>query len=157
MKLNPALLAVALLGGLLSLAHAQLGKPIDMTKQADVNGKNVSFNNLQFNTISEPSPDLPREAPLMKGDLKLQNTEIQEKSKDLKTLQMPAFTAPILPQSNLPDKRAAADDKQSPDTAKLADETKQKAPITNRQIRAFTPNGEEELKKQLKDPHSAAQ
>ena len=33
------------------------------------------------------------------------------------------------------------------------DQTKQKAPINNRQIRPFTPGGEEELKKQLKDPH----
>jgi hypothetical protein len=36
---------------------------------------------------------------------------------------------------------------------KSLNDAKKKAPITERQIRPFTPNGEEELKKQLNEPH----
>jgi hypothetical protein len=71
---------------------------------------------------------------------------------NLKSIEMPTVPQPMLPQVNFTAKRAAADKVNDRGTRQL-DQTKQKAPITGRQIRPFTPGGEEELKKQLNTVH----
>jgi hypothetical protein len=65
---------------------------------------------------------------------------------------MNSVSTTVLPKTNFTAKRAAVD--KSNDLAKKqVDQTKRVAPITDRQIRPFTPGGEEELKKQLNEPH----
>jgi hypothetical protein len=152
MKRYPVLLlAAALVGFLLPLGHAQQNvNPIDYTKQADVNKKTLTLGDVPFNTISQPTRDLPNRSPIAKGDLKLSGVDL--KDMDLKTLEMNSVSTPVLPKTNFTGKRAAAD-KPNDLTKKQVDQTKQVAPITDRQIRPFTPGGEEELKKQLNDPH----
>jgi hypothetical protein len=149
MKRYPVLLAAALAGFLLPLGHAQSGNPIDYTKQADVNKKNVMYGDLPFNTISQHTRELPNGSPIAKGDLKLSGVDL--KDVDLKSVEMNSVSTPVLPKANFTAKRAAAD-KPNDLTKKQVDQTKQVAPITDRQIRPFTPVGEEELKKQLNDP-----
>lgn len=155
MKLRLALLAVALAGFLSPQARAQVLKPIDRTKQAEVNDKTVSFGDVALDTVSQPTRDLPRESPLQQGDLKLQNVDLKDKDLSLKTLDMSTVSTPVLPKANVTAKRAAVD-KKNYENKKELDQTKQKAPITDRQIRPFTPGGEEELKKQLNGPPLSA-
>jgi hypothetical protein len=71
---------------------------------------------------------------------------------DLKSIEMSTVSEPVLPQVNFSAKRAAVD-KVNDQGARQLDQTKQKAPITSREIRAFTPGGEQELKKQLNTIH----
>jgi hypothetical protein len=70
----------------------------------------------------------------------------------LKSVEMSTVPEPVLPQVNFSAKRAAAD-KVNDQGSRQLDQTKQKAPITSRQIRPLTPKGEEELKKQLNTLH----
>jgi hypothetical protein len=152
MRLRPALLAVAFAGIVSPLASAQVLKPIDLSKQADVGGKNVNFSDLHFDSVSEPTHDLPATSPLSKGDLKLQDADGKDHIVDLKMLDMPTVSTPTLTKANFTAKRAAVD-KQVDLVSQQVPQTTQKAAITNRVIRAFTPSGEEELKKQLREPH----
>ncbi len=125
----------------------ELSQPVDQTKQADVNQKTLSFGEVPLNTLSQPTKDLAG-SPLTKGDLKLQ--QLDQKKAEFNTLPMPTVSEPLLPQANFTAKKAVADfpnDK----TAKQAEETAKKAPVTDRQIKPFTPAGEEELKHQLND------
>jgi hypothetical protein len=154
MKLGPILLAVALVAALSPRAGAWTNPltPIDRTKQADVSGKNVSYGDMPFDTISQPSRDVPR-SPLTKGDLKLQGVDLN--NMDLSTRDMSTVSLPVLPKANFTAKRATVD-KQNDQTRKQVDHTTRKAPITDRQIRPFTPAGEEELKRQLNEPPLSA-
>lgn len=153
MRPSPILLAVMLTGFLSPQVGAWTDplKPVDQTKQADVNGKNVSFGDVPFGTISQPMRDSPK-APLTKGDLKLENADLKERALELKTVEMTSIPISVLPKANFTAKRAAAD-KPNDQNTKQVDQTKQKAPISERQIRPFMPGGEEELKKQLNEPH----
>jgi len=149
MKRLLTILAIALAGCLSPLANAQLIKPIDYKKQADVNDKNLNYGDLHFDTVSQPTRDMPK-SPITKGDMKLQGADLNQM--DLKMLDMSAIPTADLHKANCTAKRAAAD-KMNDQSAKQLDQTKQKAPITERQIRAFVPGGEEQLKKQLNEPH----
>ena len=151
MKLRLALLAVTCAACLSPLIDAQVFKPIDRTKQADVNNQTVNFSDVQLGTVSPAARDLPRKSPLSKGDLKLQDADVKDKGLDFKTLDMSTVPMAVLPKVNFTPKHAAIDSKNC-ESKKDLDQTKQKAPITDRQIRAFTPAGEEELKKQLNNP-----
>jgi hypothetical protein len=153
MKLKLTLLMVTLAGLLSQPATALVDplKPLDVNKQADVGGKNVNFDDVRFDTISQGTRELPQ-SPLSKGDLKLKNADVRDKHADFKMLEMSTIPKPVLPKANFTAKRAAVD-KVNDEAQKQAAQTKQVAPITSRQIRAFTPAGEEELKNQLKDPH----
>jgi len=148
MKLRLTILAMALAGCLAPLAGAQILKPIDLQKQADVNNKTVNYGNLQFDSISQSTRDVPN-SPVTKGDLKLQRVDLNEV--DFKTLDMSVVPTKILPQANFKAKRAAVD-KLNDQSGKQLDQSKQKAPITKRQIHPFEPGGEQELEKQLNDP-----
>jgi hypothetical protein len=142
--LLPAVLAVSLS----PLARAQLAKPIDPTKKADVGGKSVNPGEVRFNTLSQPTRDLPNSA-LTKGDLKFQ--DVDTKGVELNSLQFSSVATSVIPKANFTAKRIA--DKTSDESDKRLDHVKKKAPINERQIRAFTPAGEEELKKQFKELH----
>jgi len=138
-----------------STAHAQIVKPIDVTKQADVNGKTVSFGNVQFDTLSQPTRDLPG-SPLSKGDVRYQ--DVDQKKKDFKTLDMSTVSEQTVPKANFTAKRADVDvpspetRKQADQAKKQADQARKQAPINDRQIRPFNPAGEEDLKHQLNEP-----
>jgi hypothetical protein len=152
MRLRPAVLTIAFAGIVSPLVEAQVLKPVDINKQADVGGKNVNYSDLQFDSVSQPAHDLPSKSPLSKGDLKLQDADGKDYVVDLKMLDMPTVSTPVLQKANFTAKRAAVD-KQNDLAKKQVPQTTQKASITNREIRAFTPSGEEELKKQLNEPH----
>ena len=149
MKLGLTLLAVILTVFLSTPAHAQILKPIDTTKQADVTGKTVNFGNVQFGTLSQPTSILPSSSPLSNGNLKFQDTD--QKKAEFNTLGMPSISRPTLPQANFSTRRAAAD-VPCDQARKQAEQTKKKAQINGRQIHPFTPGGEEELKHQLNQP-----
>jgi hypothetical protein len=134
--------------------RAQIVKPIDRTKQADVNDKTLSFGDVPLNTLSQPTSDLSG-SPLPKGELKFQ--DVGQKNADLKTLEMPTVSTPSLPRSNFTTRRAAADVPSDETNKKQAEQARKKAQINERQIRPFTPAGEEELKRQLNEPPLNAQ
>jgi hypothetical protein len=155
MKLGLTVLAVVLAASLSSPAQAQIVKPIDPNKKADVSDKTLNYDNVSFDTLSQPTSVLPS-SPLSKGGLKFQ--DVDHKKVDLKTLEMSTVSTPSLPRSNFTAKRAEVDvlrdetKKQADQTKKQTDQTKKKAQINERQIRPFTPPGEEELKHQLNQP-----
>jgi hypothetical protein len=153
MKLGLILRAVILAALLSTPARAQLLKAIDPKQQADVNGKMVNFNDLKFNTISQPTKDLPS-APLANGNLKFHNVDkknAQFNTLDMSTISNPTLTEPTVAKVNFTTRRADVD-VQNDEKRKQADETTKKAPIKQRQIRPLTPAGEEELKNQLNGP-----
>jgi len=125
-------------------------KPLDYSKQADVNGKIVHFNDLQYGTISPPIRRSSTASPLSKGDLQLPTVELNEVKPN--SVELSTLSEPVLPQVNFTAKRAATD-KPSVQASRQLAQTKQNAPITNRVIRAFAPGGEEELKNQLNKLH----
>lgn len=133
---------------LFSGAGAQIFKPIDPNKKADIGDKSVNFGEAQFKVIPQPTRDQPNSS-LSKGNLNLQ--EFETKQVDLNTLETSTVVKPVLPQANFTAKRIAV--KISDAGGKNLDHAKEKAPINKRQIRPFAPGGEEELKKQLNEPH----
>ncbi len=144
-------IALAALSPALSPAQVlqQATKPLDYTKQADVNGKTVTYGDLHYGTISQPTRAGSTTSPLSKGDLQLQRLELNEI--DHKSVDLSTISEPTVPRVNYTAKRAAVD-KVNDESNRQLDQSKQKAPITDRQIRAFAPGGQEELKKQLNSP-----
>jgi hypothetical protein len=154
MKLGLTLLAVVLAASLCSLARAQIVKPIDPTKQADVGGKTVSFGDVQFDSLSQPARSLS-DASLSKGNVKFQDVDqkkadIHRQKMDFHTLDMSTVSEPTVTRANFTARRAAVD--MSSEPRKQMEQTKKQAPITQRQIHPLTPAGEEELKHQLNEP-----
>ena len=154
MKLSHVLRTMALTIVLPTLLCAQdpkqTPKPLDYSRQADVNGKTIHFDDLHYGTVSPPIRESSTASPLSKGDLQLPTVgmnEIKPNSVGLSTL-----SQPVLPQVNYTAKRAATE-KPSVLASRQQAQTKQNAPITNRVIRAFAPGGEEELKNQLNTLH----
>ncbi|HUI07209.1 MAG TPA: hypothetical protein VL486_09400 [Verrucomicrobiae bacterium] len=147
--LNFSLLAVALVLCSSPCVDAQLLRPIDPSKKADVGNKLVKFGDAQLNTVAQPTLDLPN-AELSKGNLKLQNTDTKSVA-DLESLEFSTVETHVVPQTNFTGKRIAT--KTNEASGKNLDDRQKRAPITNRLIRAFTPAGEQELKKQLNEPH----
>lgn len=156
MKPGLTLLAVILAVLLSKPTLAQLVKPIDVNKQADVMGKTVNFDNLQFDTLSQPMTAQPSHSPLSKGNLKFQDTD--QKKAEFNTVDMSTITKPTLPKANFTTRSAEVDvpndavQKQADQNKKQSDQTGKKAQITQRQIHAFTPDGEGDLKHQLNEP-----
>ena len=128
----------------------QVTQPLDRSKQADVNQKTLSFGDVPMNTLSQPMRVLPG-SPLSKGDLKLEQLDQKKAEFNTTPMNMNTVPTPSLPQANFNTQSAAAD-VPSDKTGKQAEEAKKKTPITERQIKPFTPAGEEELKHQLNDP-----
>ena len=140
--------AAALAGLLCPLTGAQILKPLDPAKMADVSGKSVKPGDAQFKTLSQPMRDLP-DSSLSKGDLTF--PDIDNKNVKLKSVQFSTVSKPVLPKANFTAKRIA--DKWSNESGKQLDHARRKAPINERQIRAFATGGEDELKKQFNEPH----
>jgi len=146
-QMHPEFMKRVILSGLLVAvfsisAVAQVLKPIDRRKQADVNNKSVNLPNVNLNTQSEPTRGLPS-LPLSNVQPHLKDVKI--KHVGLNTLDLSAVTMKTLPQQNFTAKRAVVSDRMH----REAVVTTGNAPIKDRQIRAFTPAGEEELKKQF--------
>ena len=149
MKLRMLLsLTVAIEIVLLSWAGAQILQPIDPKKMADIDTKPVNLGEAQFQTVPQLTRDQPN-APVSKGNVKFQGYDT--KQVDFHTLEMSTIEKPVLPQANFTAKRIAV--KMSDETNKKLNHAKEKAPINKREIRPFAPGGEEELKKQLNEPH----
>jgi len=142
------LLAIALVVLSLSRASAQVVKPVDPNKKADIDTKPLNFGAAQFSTISEPINSQPN-AVLSKDPLNL--SSVPAKHVEFQSLEKPTLEQATLPQCNFTPKHLAV----TPATVstKKLDHAQQKAPINKRQIRPFAPGGEEELKKQLNEPH----
>jgi hypothetical protein len=153
MKFGLTLLAVILAATLSTRARAQIIKPLDRSKQADVNDKTLNFGDAPLGSLSQPMADLPG-SPLSKGDLKLQ--DVDQKKTDFKSLELSTVSTTTLPKGNFTTRRAEAD-VPSDETKKQSDQTKKDAPINKRQIKPFTPAGEQELKHQLNEPPLDAQ
>ena len=155
MKPGPTLRNIIFAMFLSAPVHGQIVKPIDVTKQADVTGKTVNFGNVQFDTLSQPMRDLSGSS-LSKGDVKFQDVDqkkqdVKQKKMDFKTVDMSTVSKPTLPMANFTSKRAEVD-MSNVETKKQVDQTKKQAQINERQIPAFTPTGEEDLKHQLNEP-----
>ena len=142
MSFRHALLLTALAALFPALSPAQIldqiKKPFDLSKQADVNDKTVTFGDLHYGTVSQPTRVISRTSPLTKGDLHQQQMELNQV--DLKSVEMSTLPEPVLPQVNYSAKRAAVDKVNDQGNRQL-DQTKQKAPINSRQIRTSTPGG----------------
>lgn len=154
MSFRHAFLWVALAALLPVLSSAQIldqiKKPFDLTKQADVNDKTVTFSDLHYGTVTQSTRTDSRTSPLSKGDLELQRMDLSDAN--FKSVELSTVSEPMLPQVNFSAKRAAAD-KVTDQGDRQLDQAKQKAPVTSRQIRPFSPGGEEDLKKQLNSIH----
>jgi hypothetical protein len=156
MKSGFTLLAIIFAALLSAPCRAQVLKPIDRTKQADIGDKTVDLNNLRFDTISQPMSVLPQ-APLSKDNLKYQ--DVDQKKAEFNTLGMSTISKTTLNQPtvahvNFTAKRAAVDGTSDEDRRQAdQDETnRKKARINGRQIKPFDPSGEEDLKHQLNQP-----
>jgi hypothetical protein len=149
MKLWKLALCGAVLAALLSpFAGAQILRPLDPAKLADIDMKSVKPGDAQFKTLSQPTRDLP-DSSLSKGTLKFQN--VDSKGVQLESVQYSTVSTRVLPKANFTAKHIA--DKWSGETGKKLDHAKRKASINEREIRTSTPAGEEELRKQLLKPH----
>ena len=126
---------------------AQVFRPVDTSKQADVNGKFVALPTVSFQTLPQGSQSFSILS--LPGNQPAQASDVQNKSVDLNAVSLPTITAPTLSQTNVSLSDVASKDWTQATNALPP----QVAPITNRVIRAFTPAGEEELKKQLNTPH----
>jgi hypothetical protein len=126
--------------------RAQWLKPIEPRKQAEIDGTSIELKDAELKSLTEPARDLPqRRLPNSELDLKRADTrDLQLKSLDFSTLPVRQ-----LPQVNFTAKHAAAERQLRHDTRKEIPAPK--APLPDREIRAFSPAGEEELKKQLNE------
>ena len=124
---------------------AQVFRPVDPSKQAEVNGKTVTLPSVNFQTLPQGSRSFSILS--LPGNQPAQADDVQNKSVDLNVVSLPTITAPTLSKTNIVFSDVAG---KKLDTKDLSTAI---APITNRQIRAFAPGGEEELKKQLNTPH----
>ena len=127
-------------------ASAQVLRQIDPTKQADISNKSVQFNDVNFQTLS-PGIQSPTTLPLSGQKVDMNSVNLPEVQ--LNSVQFPVISTKTVPHQNFTAKRAVLPDKVPPQEQLSLIHTK--APIKDRQIRAFTPAGEEELKKQLHD------
>ncbi len=138
---------VIVVGGLIVAAlagktHAQLLQPIDLTKQADVDNQSAVLPTLGFGTRVEPTRGLTL-SPLSGKEPKLKAYETRQL--DLNTTELSFISTRTMPQQNFTAQRSAVTDQM---LVQPFVSTSQ-APITDRQIKAYTPTGTEELKKQL--------
>jgi hypothetical protein len=130
---------------------AQILKRIDPAKLADnVSSKDLQLGTAELNTITTDTREMGRSSVSDKT-AELKGDAAGLKRLELQTLDLGSVTKTNLPHKNFTTKRAAiADNARS--EKDLNGMRQAKAPIAKRQIRPFTPAGEEELKKQLNTP-----
>ena len=136
-------LCVILIAGVALSAHGQVLQPIDPTQQADgVSHKFINTEQLTFPATSHPTYPVT-DAPLT--NKRVEPKMVDTPRVDQSTLHWDEVPTRTLPHQNFAAKRAAQSsinlDQPRVDTGA--------APVTRRQIRANTPAGEEDLKKQL--------
>ena len=125
---------------------AQILLPINPNKQADdINGRILHFDQRHAPVIAEPIRP-GKLAPLDRSDAPsrlVPTALIPDKAYDTSV-----YPTRVVPRVNFAAKRAAASDevRSSPVVPSGP------APVSTRRIRAFTPSGEEELKKQFNVP-----
>jgi hypothetical protein len=128
-------------------AHGQLVQPAAPHKSADdVNNKTVSFPGASFDSLPQLT-HATAESPLNRKHVRLK--DVSSNQLEWRSLSLGAVKTKNLPQSNFVAKRAAI----STQRREFHVIKTSNAPITNRQIRAFTPGGEDELRRQLNTPH----
>lgn len=123
-------------------AGAQFIKPIDYRKVADIDTKSATLPTLNPNTQTEPSRTW---SILPLSDKQPETKQLQQNQLDMNGVDFPFISTRVLPQQNFTAKRAVVSDQLLDQPFIKTD----KAPITSRQIKAYTPQGTEELKKQL--------
>ena len=146
-RLGISIISCVLLLALAGAARGQILKPIDTRQSAEVGQKNVNFGDVPLQLLKQPNRPLA-DSPLSKGNLQFQGVETQ--NLELQSLELNGVSTETLPQPAVKNERAPGTDSISDVTHKKV--TDKSAPINDRQIRAFTPGGEEELKKQLNEP-----
>lgn len=142
------MLAVVLLATHALPAIGQLLRPLDMSRQADVNRKIIdpavlNMQTVPLGVVSQPTVSQP---PKVHNSKSVSTTTVP-----LKTVSVPTVATSTLPLrtvtlQNFTAKRAAVNDRPQPVTVLPAP----KAPVRDRTIHAFTAAGEEELKQQLR-------
>jgi hypothetical protein len=123
-------------------AGAQLIKPIDYHKIADIDTESATLPTLNLGTQAEPSRTLSV-LPLSQKQPELK--QLNQNQLDLNNADFSFINSRVLPQQNFTAKRAVVTDQLLDQPFIKTD----KAPIASRQIKAYTPQGAEELKKQL--------
>ncbi len=130
------------------MATAQVFQPITSAQMADVNSKIIKTDDLHLKTIPYQSSDTSLSP--------FSDQRVECKSADagapVNVLDLPWRTTDTVPQQNFTAKYAVRSDQKAPlpEIRPAAGVLpSHAAPISKRVIRAFTPTGEQQLKKQL--------
>jgi uncharacterized lipoprotein YbaY len=142
MKRLTVLMASAMLAGVIQTRAADFLRPVDPSRQADINGKNASLGDLNLDSVSQPTRSTPM-SPISGKAYNVKDVTLTERS--LKTVRFNTVPLADAPSRNFAAKRAQADT----NVRREREVTKSEAKVRDRQIRAFTPGGEQELKEQL--------
>jgi hypothetical protein len=137
-----ALLAGTLLLGLTPLMAADFLKAVDPSRMADINSKDADLNEVDLQTVSKPTRSTPI-SPISGKAYDARDVTLNENA--LKTVRFNTVPVTDVPNQNFSAKRAQADT----NIRREKEVKKEAAAIKDRQIRAFTPKGEQELKDQL--------
>jgi hypothetical protein len=141
------LIFTVLAGSVALSTSSQVLRPIDPSKRADdINNKNLTLPSVDFQALPQNSRKLSI-SPLSNKQPQL--NDAQTKQVEFKSVEFSTVCALTLSKTNVTPRTADVTDK----VHETKDVPSTKAPITDRQIRPLTPKGEEELKKQLNQPH----
>ena len=133
-------------------ASAQVLRPIDPNKSADVSGKAVDLPTVNFGNVSQPTrsqPVSPLSNQFREGDGIVETKSVETKDVEMSLLSHSTIPATIVPQQNFTAKRAPLASNVPPSERVKTPNAK----INKREIRPFTPAGNDELVKQLREPH----
>jgi len=140
MKTWICVLAVAVAGT--RVASAEVVRPIDTKKMADVNGKMFSGGNLQLNVINPATVDFSQSPLTGKGT---SFGRVEMPAAETHNVETPAIAQPTVPRVNFDAKRAAESGNIRAEKALPG----QNAPVKDNTLQPGTPAGQEELKKLL--------
>lgn len=141
-----ATLLVSLVVG--ASAWADVFTPIDVNKQADVNGRAVEMPVVNFDALPQPTRAFPVAS---QSDRRAEpGKPVEAKTVNFDTLQFSTIETKVIPQANYTAKRAIIKD-ETIVTERRDSPTAEthRAKINERVIRPVTPEGERELKQQL--------
>jgi len=133
-------------------ASAQVLRQIDPSKNADASGKTVDLPTVNFDTVSQPTRAQlvsPLSGQMRDRAGTVETKRVETKGVETSLLSHSTIPSTIVPQQNFSAKRAALASNVPP-----AERVKTPgAKINKREIRPFTPAGNDELVKQLREPH----
>ncbi|MEI6084774.1 MAG: hypothetical protein WCS70_10775 [Verrucomicrobiota bacterium] len=143
------LFSAILLASLLGPTYAGVLAPIDIQKQADLNGKSVAMPMVNFDSL--PQPTRSQTVSPLTGKMSTPGKAVATKNVDLETLtHYSTVPTKVLPQTNFTPKYGTVDSSIIPMAGvPAANVPTDRARINGRVIRPQTPAGSEELKKQL--------